>query len=143
MLLEKRYTLLLQREAIVSTFTQAAGALTAVDADWIVATDFEEQPTGTANIQYVTANVMEYQDALGLQASAVGFPAIFTNPNTLIGTISMTAVVRSRVQKYSPRSEHLLSIGGLSYIPIPEIRYSLWVIQNAGSSTLCARRRFW
>jgi hypothetical protein len=61
-----------QREAIVSTFTQDAGALAAVDANWIIATDLEPQTgTATADIQYVTANVMQYQDALGLQASAV------------------------------------------------------------------------
>ncbi|KAJ7935725.1 concanavalin A-like lectin/glucanase domain-containing protein [Mycena leptocephala] len=60
------------REAIVSTFTQAAGALAAVNADWMVATDFEPQPTGTANIQYVTANVFQdqNQNGLGLKASA-------------------------------------------------------------------------
>ncbi|KAJ7134699.1 concanavalin A-like lectin/glucanase domain-containing protein [Mycena epipterygia] len=90
------------REAIVSTFTQAAGALAAVDADWIVATDFEEQPTGTANIQYVTANVMEYQDALGLQASAydgsgsVQSAEIFTQRSDILyGSFRMQAQVPS------------------------------------------------
>ncbi|KAJ6559116.1 hypothetical protein DFH09DRAFT_1161961 [Mycena vulgaris] len=57
------------REAIVSDFTQASGALAAVDADWIVAADLQEQPTGIS-IQYATANVLEHQDALGLKASA-------------------------------------------------------------------------
>ncbi|KAJ7842356.1 hypothetical protein B0H14DRAFT_2586370 [Mycena olivaceomarginata] len=58
------------REAIVSTFTQDAGALAAVNADWLISTDLQGQPTGTANIQYVAANVFQYQDALGLKASA-------------------------------------------------------------------------
>ncbi|KAJ7894194.1 concanavalin A-like lectin/glucanase domain-containing protein [Mycena olivaceomarginata] len=59
------------REAIVSTFTQNAGALAAVSADWVVATDLEVQGgTATANIQYFTANVFQYNDALGLKASA-------------------------------------------------------------------------
>ena len=63
---------MIQREAIVSTFTQTAGALAAVNADWIIATDLEVQSgTATANIQYTTANVFEYQNALGLKASAV------------------------------------------------------------------------
>ncbi|KAF8207435.1 concanavalin A-like lectin/glucanase domain-containing protein [Mycena galopus ATCC 62051] len=44
------------REAIVSTFTQDAGALAAVNADWLISTDLQGQPTGTANIQYVAAN---------------------------------------------------------------------------------------
>ncbi|KAF8131339.1 concanavalin A-like lectin/glucanase domain-containing protein [Mycena galopus ATCC 62051] len=90
------------REAIVSTFTQDAGALAAVDADWIVATDLEVQPTGTANIQYVTANVYEYQDALGLKASAydnsgsVQSAEIFTNrADILYGTFRMQAQVPS------------------------------------------------
>jgi hypothetical protein len=60
-----------QREAIVSTFTQDAGALAAVNADWLISTDLQGQPTGTANIQYVAANVFQHQDALGLKASAV------------------------------------------------------------------------
>lgn len=60
-----------QREAIVSTFTQDTGALAAVNADWLISTDLQVQPTGTANIQYVAANVFQHQDALGLKASAV------------------------------------------------------------------------
>ncbi|KAF7351527.1 Concanavalin a-like lectin glucanase [Mycena sanguinolenta] len=61
----------LWREAILSTFTQTTGALAAVKADWNIATDLETQSgTATANIQYVKANVYEYQDALGLKASA-------------------------------------------------------------------------
>ncbi|KAJ7761599.1 concanavalin A-like lectin/glucanase domain-containing protein [Mycena maculata] len=56
-------------QAIVSTFTQDAGAPAALDGDWIIATDLEDQTTGI-NIQYTAANVFEYQDALGLQASA-------------------------------------------------------------------------
>ncbi|KAF8143528.1 hypothetical protein K438DRAFT_2109273 [Mycena galopus ATCC 62051] len=76
----------LWRESIVSTFTQDAGALAAVNADWIIATDLEVQSSpATANIQYVTANVYEYQDALGLKVSAydnsssVKCAEIFTN----------------------------------------------------------------
>jgi len=90
------------REAIVSTFTQNAGALAAVDADWIVATDLEEQPTGTANIQYVTANVFENQDALGLKASAydnsgsVKSAEIFTQRSDILyGSFRMQAQVPS------------------------------------------------
>ncbi|KAJ7791701.1 concanavalin A-like lectin/glucanase domain-containing protein [Mycena olivaceomarginata] len=60
------------REAIVSTFTQNAGAMAAVAADWVVATDLQVQGgTATADIQYVTANVFQHNDALGLKASAV------------------------------------------------------------------------
>ncbi|KAJ7147034.1 concanavalin A-like lectin/glucanase domain-containing protein [Mycena crocata] len=90
------------REAIVSTFTQPAGALAAVDADWIAATDFEGQPTGTANIQYVTANVFEHQDALGLKASAydnsgsVKCAEIFTQRSDILyGSFRMQAQVPS------------------------------------------------
>ncbi|KAJ6585061.1 concanavalin A-like lectin/glucanase domain-containing protein [Mycena capillaripes] len=89
------------REAIVSTFTQAAGALAAVDADWIVATDPEDQPTGIA-IQYETANVFEHQDALGLKASAydnsgsVKSGEIFTQRSDILyGSFRMQAQVPS------------------------------------------------
>ncbi|KAJ7147033.1 hypothetical protein C8R43DRAFT_1011534 [Mycena crocata] len=40
-------------------------------ADWIISTEFQEQSTGTADIQYTAANVMAYQDGLGLKASTV------------------------------------------------------------------------
>ncbi|KAJ6605669.1 concanavalin A-like lectin/glucanase domain-containing protein [Mycena sp. CBHHK59/15] len=90
------------REAIVSTFTQDAGALAAVDADWIIATDHEDQPTGTAAIQYVAANVMEFQDALGLKASAydgsgsVKSAEIFTQRSDILyGSFRMQAQVPS------------------------------------------------
>lgn len=83
----------IQREAIVSTFTQAAGALAAVNADWIVATALEPQSTGTANIQYVTANVFEHQDALGLKASAVSTSNICFDKILRAYHISMTTVV--------------------------------------------------
>ncbi|KAF9267474.1 concanavalin A-like lectin/glucanase [Marasmius fiardii PR-910] len=59
------------REAIISTFTQAAGALAAVNADWIISTDTLTQTSpAKANIQYITANVMQFNDALGLKTSA-------------------------------------------------------------------------
>jgi hypothetical protein len=62
----------MQRESIVSDFTQAGGALAAVDANWIISTDLQKQSgTATADIQYVANNVIEFQDALGLKASAV------------------------------------------------------------------------
>ncbi|KAJ7649713.1 concanavalin A-like lectin/glucanase domain-containing protein [Roridomyces roridus] len=91
------------REAIISTFTQSAGALAAVNNDWIIATDFEAQGgTATANIQYTTANVFEYQDALGLKASAytgggsVNCAEIFTNrKDILYGSFRMRAQVPS------------------------------------------------
>ncbi|KAF8143269.1 concanavalin A-like lectin/glucanase domain-containing protein [Mycena galopus ATCC 62051] len=93
----------LWRESIVSTFTQDAGALAAVNADWIIATDLEVQSSpATANIQYVTANVYEYQDALGLKASAydhsgsVKCAEIFTNRDDILyGTFRMQAQVPS------------------------------------------------
>jgi len=90
------------REAIVSTFTQDAGALAAVDADWIIAADLEIQSTGTANIQYTTANVYQYQDALGLKASAydnsgsVKCAEIFTQRSDILyGSFRMRAQVPS------------------------------------------------
>ncbi|KAF7335182.1 Concanavalin A-like lectin/glucanase [Mycena sanguinolenta] len=91
------------REAIVSTFTQDAGALAAVNANWIIASDLEVQSgTATANIQYATANVFEYQDALGLKASAydnsgsVKCAEIFTNrKDILYGSFRMQAQVPS------------------------------------------------
>jgi hypothetical protein len=84
----------IQREAIVSTFTQASGALAAVNADWMVATDFEQQPTGTANIQYVTANVFQdqNQNGLGLKASAVSVSNISFDTVLKVYHISMTTV---------------------------------------------------
>ncbi|KAJ6459036.1 concanavalin A-like lectin/glucanase domain-containing protein [Mycena sanguinolenta] len=93
----------LWREAIVSTFTQNAGALDAVNADWIIATDLETQSgTATANIQYVTANVFEYQDALGLKASAydhsgsVKCAEIFTQRDDILyGSFRMQSQVPS------------------------------------------------
>ncbi|KAJ7610680.1 concanavalin A-like lectin/glucanase domain-containing protein [Mycena rosella] len=92
------------REAIISTFTQKAGALAAVNADWVIATDLEadQPPTSTASIQYVTANVFEYQDALGLKASAydnsgsVKSAEIFTQrSDILFGSFRMQAQVPS------------------------------------------------
>ncbi|KAJ4469288.1 hypothetical protein J3R30DRAFT_3661684 [Lentinula aciculospora] len=59
------------REAITTDFTHAAGAVAALGSDWIMVTDNEPQSgTATANIQYVSENVMEFNDALGIQASA-------------------------------------------------------------------------
>ncbi|KAJ6461362.1 concanavalin A-like lectin/glucanase domain-containing protein [Mycena sanguinolenta] len=91
------------REAIVSTFTQTAGALAAVNADWIIATDLEVQSApATANIQYTAANVFQYQDALGLKASAynhsgsVKCAEIFTNrADILYGSFRMQAQIPS------------------------------------------------
>ncbi|KAJ7672797.1 hypothetical protein B0H17DRAFT_179232 [Mycena rosella] len=85
-------------------FTQNAGALAAVDADWVIATDLEadQLPTSTASIQYVSANVFEYQDALGLKASAydnsgsVKSAEIFTQrSDILFGSLRMRAQVPS------------------------------------------------
>ncbi|KAJ7672749.1 concanavalin A-like lectin/glucanase domain-containing protein [Mycena rosella] len=92
------------REAIVSTFTQASGALAAINANWAIATDLEadQPPTSTASIQYVTANVFEYQDALGLKASAydnsgsVKSAEIFTTRSDILyGSFRMQAQVPS------------------------------------------------
>ncbi|KAF9075956.1 concanavalin A-like lectin/glucanase domain-containing protein [Rhodocollybia butyracea] len=91
----------LWREAIVSDFTQDAGAIAALGSDWIIASDNEPQSgTATANIQYVTANVMQFNDALGIQASAfiggsnVDCGEIFTErDDILFGTFRMRAVV--------------------------------------------------
>ncbi|KAJ7885848.1 concanavalin A-like lectin/glucanase domain-containing protein [Mycena leptocephala] len=90
------------REAIVSTFSQNAGALAAVNADWIISTDLQRQPTGTANIQYVAANVFQNQDALSLKASAydnsgsVKCAEIFTKrQDILYGSFRMRARVPS------------------------------------------------
>ncbi|KAJ7505216.1 concanavalin A-like lectin/glucanase domain-containing protein [Mycena galericulata] len=89
-------------QSILSTFTQAAGALAAVNQDWIIATDEENQSTGSANIQYVSANVMEYQSALGLKASAydnsgsVKCAEIFTERSDILyGSFRMRAQVPS------------------------------------------------
>ncbi|KAF7319397.1 Concanavalin A-like lectin/glucanase [Mycena chlorophos] len=88
------------REAIQSDFTQASGALAAVNANWIVSTDLEEQ--SPLHIQYTASNVFEYQDALGLQASAytgsgtVNCAQIFTNrKDILYGSFRMRAQVPS------------------------------------------------
>jgi hypothetical protein len=87
----------------VSTFTQNAGALAAVDADWIIATDFEEQDgTSTADIQYTASNVFAYQDALGLKASAVRVSNLWV-PRFIQGIVSTTILAVSRVEKYLPR----------------------------------------
>jgi hypothetical protein len=89
----------------VSTFTQTAGALAAVAADWVVATDLEVQGgTATANIQYVTANVYQHNDALGLKASAVGVSDSWALGLTH-GIVSTPPVARS-VRKYSPRQAY-------------------------------------
>ncbi|KAL0580105.1 hypothetical protein V5O48_001881 [Marasmius crinis-equi] len=61
------------REAVISTFTDAGGALAAVNANWMISTDTNPQPSpATANIEYTAANVMQHNDALGLKVSAVG-----------------------------------------------------------------------
>ncbi|KAG7088476.1 hypothetical protein E1B28_012465 [Marasmius oreades] len=59
------------REAIISTFTQPEGALSAVQANWMISSYNNPQTApATASIQYLSANVMQYNDALGLKASA-------------------------------------------------------------------------
>ncbi|KAJ7175932.1 concanavalin A-like lectin/glucanase domain-containing protein [Mycena filopes] len=94
----------LWRESIISTFTQAAGALAAVDANWLVATDLEsdQPPTATASIQYTTANVFQFNSALGLKASAydhsgsVKSAEIFTQRSDILyGSFRMEAQVPS------------------------------------------------
>lgn len=66
------------RESIVSDFTQDAGAIAALGSDWIIASDFEAQSgTATADIQYTEANVMQFNDALGIRASAVSIVIFF------------------------------------------------------------------
>ncbi|KAI3607687.1 concanavalin a-like lectin glucanase [Moniliophthora roreri] len=93
----------LWREAIVSTFTQPAGALAAVNADWIISTDNQPQPSpATASIQYVTANVFQFNDALGLKASqydnsgSVKCAEIFTKRSDILyGSFRMQAQVPS------------------------------------------------
>ncbi|KAJ7801332.1 concanavalin A-like lectin/glucanase domain-containing protein [Mycena olivaceomarginata] len=93
------------QEAIMSTFTQNASAMAAVGADWVVATDLQVQGgTATANIQYVTANVFQYNNALGLKASAVSVSSLqaqyeiysryfFQRSNILYGSFRMQAQV--------------------------------------------------
>ncbi|KAJ7288246.1 concanavalin A-like lectin/glucanase domain-containing protein [Mycena rebaudengoi] len=89
------------RESIVSDFTQAGGALAAVDANWIISTDLQKHSgTATADIQYVANNVIEFQDALGLKASAydnkgsVKSAEIFTQrSDILFGSFRMQAQV--------------------------------------------------
>jgi hypothetical protein len=72
LLTEEVWTDALQRETITSDFTQAAGALAAVQNDWVVSTDKQPQTVGPKiAIQYATANVMQHNDALGLKASTV------------------------------------------------------------------------
>ncbi|KAF5375747.1 hypothetical protein D9757_008984 [Collybiopsis confluens] len=94
------------REAIITDFTQSAGAIAALGNDWIAATDNEPQsgiPTATANIQYTSANVFQHNDALGIQASAftpgssnVNCGEIFTRRKDILsGTFRMRAVVPS------------------------------------------------
>lgn len=66
------------RESIVTNFTKTSGALAALGNDWIVSTDNEVQSSpATANIQYVTANVLDHNSVLGIQASAVS-PSFYT-----------------------------------------------------------------
>ncbi|KAJ3972137.1 concanavalin A-like lectin/glucanase domain-containing protein [Lentinula raphanica] len=90
------------REAITTDFTQSAGAIVALGNDWIIATDNEPQSgTATANIQYVSENVMNFNDALGIQASAytsgssdVDCGEIFTDRSDILyGSFRMRAVV--------------------------------------------------
>lgn len=89
------------RETIVSDFTQAAGALAALQNNWIISTDNQPQTVGPKiAIQYATANVMQYNDALGLKASAydgsgsIQSAEIFTQRQDIqYGTFRMRAAV--------------------------------------------------
>ncbi|KAF5375789.1 hypothetical protein D9757_008985 [Collybiopsis confluens] len=94
------------REAIITDFTQSAGAIAALGNDWVVSTDNEPQsgvPTAKANIQYTSANVFQHNDALGIQASAftpgssnVNCGEIFTRRKDILsGTFRMRAAVPS------------------------------------------------
>jgi hypothetical protein len=76
--------------------------MAAVAADWVVSTDLQVQGgTATADIQYVTANVFQHNDALGLKASAVSvsdsWALRFTQ--SIVSTLPVARIVR----KYSPR----------------------------------------
>lgn len=89
------------REAIISTFTQSEGALAAVNQDWVIATDNQPQTVGPQiAIQYTTANVVQYNDALGLKVSpydgsgSINSAEIFTQRQDIkYGTFRMRAVV--------------------------------------------------
>ncbi|KAJ3878897.1 concanavalin A-like lectin/glucanase domain-containing protein [Lentinula edodes] len=92
------------RESIVTNFTKTSGALAALGNDWIVSTDNEVQSSpATANIQYVTANVLDHNSVLGIQASAytsgssnVDCGQIFTERSDILyGTFRMRASVPS------------------------------------------------
>ncbi|KAJ3849064.1 concanavalin A-like lectin/glucanase domain-containing protein [Lentinula lateritia] len=92
------------RESIVTDFTKTSGALAALGNDWIVSTDNEAQSSpATANIQYVTANVLNHNSGLGIQASAyisgssnVDSGEIFTERSDILhGTFRMRASVPS------------------------------------------------
>jgi len=60
----------LWRESIVSLFTQSAGAIPAIEADWTIASDDGVVTKEGYIMQYVPANVFEFNDALGLRTSA-------------------------------------------------------------------------
>ncbi|CAG7851373.1 SubName: Full=Uncharacterized protein {ECO:0000313/EMBL:CCA71283.1} [Serendipita indica DSM 11827] len=89
------------REAIVSNFTQPQGALAAVNDNWIISSEtIVQSGQNQKNIEYVTGNVFQYNDALGIRASAytggagVKSGEIFTErSNILYGTFRMRAVV--------------------------------------------------
>ncbi|KAF9262532.1 concanavalin A-like lectin/glucanase [Marasmius fiardii PR-910] len=91
------------REAIISTFTPAEGALATVHTNWNVATyRLNHSSPAKADIQYTAANVMEFNDALGLKASAydnsgsVNCSEIFTKRSDIkYGSFRMHAQVPS------------------------------------------------
>jgi hypothetical protein len=126
----------------VSTFTQNAGALAAVDADWVIATDLEEQDgTSTADIQYTASNVFGYQGALGLKASAVRDSNLWV-PRFIQGI--------QYDNSGSVKSGEIFTQAGVLDIPgiivshrnAVEIRHSIWLVQDGSSSSLRSRGCF-
>ncbi|KIJ32830.1 glycoside hydrolase family 16 protein [Sphaerobolus stellatus SS14] len=93
------------RESIVSIFTQNAGALAAVNANWRIASDpgTPLNNTGfTGTMQYISQNVFQWNDALGIKTSAyTGDKVIRTGEidtlreDILYGTFRMVAQVPS------------------------------------------------
>ena len=56
---------------MVSDFTQNAGALSAVNADWNIQTWINQEDGSPYARQNVAANVYQFNDALGLKTSKV------------------------------------------------------------------------
>ncbi|KIJ32811.1 glycoside hydrolase family 16 protein [Sphaerobolus stellatus SS14] len=93
------------RESIVSIFTQNAGALAAVNADWRIASDSGVSVSNTGFIgtrQYISQNIFQWNNALGIKTSAyTGDNVIRTGEidtlreDILYGTFRMVAQVPS------------------------------------------------